>query len=104
MCNDCIFGYKKEMPALCNEIVQRYDISKKIRTEHFILSKPYLKFNTTIFYPTCNELIDYEDEGLQILMSISSKSLTAEQIGKILNIEPNLVYRFLIQEKSKNHI
>lgn len=50
------------------------------------------------------EQVSYEAAGYYILKAISEKAKTSLEIAKELNMDSELVFRFLIQEYTKSHV
>lgn len=108
ICNDCIYGFESEIPPICKLVMERYDINALLSKYKFILKKPNCvqanSINSKIIYPHLCEVVEYEMIGFNILDNIQDVSLSALEISRIVNMDPTLIFRFLIQEKSKKHV
>ena len=57
-----------------------------------------------MYYPLVREKVEYEKEGYKILKEIKHCGKTAADIADSLNLEKQVVFRFLVQEQSVNHV
>lgn len=110
ICNHCMYNSNLLKPELCNIIENNYDIEKmcanirfKIGTSYCLYSDP-IHESYGIFYPTLGERVEYENIGYIILNEILSTPHTANEISNNVKIDSNLIFRFLVQEQSKQHV
>jgi len=110
MCNKCCLSKQNKKEKICGIIEKNYLIEKLAATRLFWLANGACLFNNVkqdyynIFYSELEEKTAYEPVGYQILNAIYGSKMTCLDIAEILNVDYKLVFRFLIQEYTKNHV
>lgn len=103
MCIPCPINKSAKTPNICKEAMKNLkDISLPLDAK-FKLKKPYIIVESEedyqVFYPNINTRTEYSVEGVNILKSISEFK-TLKDISEEVSIEPEIIYKFLQQEKS----
>ena len=74
----------------------------------FTLEKRIVMFKdaekNNIYYFDTGEEVDYEDEGFNILAYLSDGYKTSKELSRLTSIDEILIFRFLIQEYTNNHV
>lgn len=110
ICNVCCLSKEKDKKEICFEIDKRYKIDDLQEKRYFstvnaicFFDNPKLDFYN-IFFARLQEQVSYEAAGYYILKAISEKAKTSLEIAKELNMDSELIFRFLIQEYTKSHV
>lgn len=109
-CNTCVLVEDIEKPKICSIIDARYDVDLLSETKVFCINEPCCFYEdenrevTAVYYPVAGEKVEYEKEGYEILKQIKHSGKTAADIANSLNLEKQIVFRFLVQEQSVNHV
>ena len=109
-CNTCVLVEDIEKPKICSLIDAMYDVDLLSETKVFCINEPCCFYEdenqevTAVYYPVAGEKVEYEKEGYEILKQIKHSGKTAADIANSLNLEKQIVFRFLVQEQSVNHV
>jgi len=108
ICEICCLKTSNSRIDLCEEINKRYDINFLISHRFFRLKQfahlHVVQSNEYLISFTNTEIIEYEPIGYHILNTIIGTYMSCEAISKIVAIDKLLIFKFLIQEYSNNHV
>lgn len=108
ICNVCCFSNNKEKEKICYEIEKRYKDFIQYQEIIFGVDKTVCFYEEKdfyeIFYYNTKEFVEYESCGYMILKLLSADNMTSREIANKVNMDNEVVFRFLIQEYAKNHL
>lgn len=107
LCKLCPLEHNSQQPHICQVTVSRFNNLDVPLDSLFVINKPYAIIKSgniyNVHYPNLQVITQYTIEGIKILEEIKeSKSL--RDISKNINMEPEIVYEFLLQEKLLNKV
>lgn len=104
----CLDKKKEEKQSICKIIESRYMNYIANQDLGFTLEKRIVMFKdaekNNIYYFDTGEEVDYEDEGFNILAYLSDGYKTSKELSRLTSIDEILIFRFLIQEYTNNHV
>lgn len=110
ICNKCCLSTDDKKEEICLQIEKKYHISNIEESRYFVLSEQCCLYDNAeqdyynIYFPTLQENVSYDPEGYKILKLIYKKKRKSVEIAQKLEMDRELVFRFLMQEYSKCHV